>query len=83
MYINKVLVAMAKLISVSEEVYNELSSIKGENSFNELLKSFIAEEKNELAIKKSKVASKRILARIEKGYNLGKIMGTRDDWHAR
>ena len=36
---------MAKLISVSEEVYNELSSIKGDGSFNELLKSLITEEK--------------------------------------
>ena len=83
MYINKWLITMAKLISVSEEVYNELSSIKGENSFNELLKSLIAEEKNELEIKKGKEATKRILARIKKGYNLGKIIGTRDDWHAR
>ena len=74
---------MAKLISVFEEVYNELSSIKGENSFNELLKSLIAEEKNELEIKKGKEATERILARIKKGYNLGEIIGTRDDWHAR
>jgi predicted CopG family antitoxin len=74
---------MAKLISVSEEVYNELSSKKGDHSFNELLKSLLAEENDKLAEKESEAATSRILARIEKGYNLGKIIGTREDWHAR
>lgn len=36
---------MAKLISVSEEVYDELSTIKGGMSFTELLKSLVAEKK--------------------------------------
>lgn len=42
---------MAKLISVSEEVYNELSSIKGEKSFTELLKSLIEEKEKKGSMK--------------------------------
>lgn len=42
---------MAKIISVSEEVYDELSTIKGEKSFTELLKSLIEEKKRKGDIK--------------------------------
>jgi len=74
---------MARQISISDELYAELSEEKGKKSFTEVIKESRAKQKKKIEIAKSKAADDRLLARMKKGYHLGKIIGTRDDWHAR
>ena len=75
---------MAKQIAISDEVYSELlKRKKNDKSFSEVIKAILLKEKSFSESNRSKDASARILNRMKKGYDLGKIIGTRDDWHAR
>ena len=75
---------MAKQIAISDEVYSELlKRKKNDKSFSEVLKAILLKEKSSAESNRSKDASARILNRMKKGYDLGKLIGTRDDWHAR
>ena len=75
---------MAKQIAISDEVYLELlKRKKNDKSFSEVIKAILLKEKSSTGSKRSKDASARILIRMKKGYNFGKLIGTRDDWHAR
>ncbi len=75
---------MAKQIAISDEVYSELlKRKKNDKSFSEVIKAILLKEKSFAESNRSKDASARILNRMKKGYDLGKIIGIRDDWHAR
>ncbi len=74
---------MARQISVSEEVYMELSRRKGRRSFSETIKEAMNSERGELEISRGKKADMRLLEKMNKGFRLGKILGSREDWHAR
>ena len=75
---------MAKQIAISDEVYSELlKRKKNDKSFSEVIKAILLKEKSSTESNRSKDASARILNRMKKGYDLGKLIGTRDDWHAR
>ncbi len=74
---------MAHQISVSNQIYADLLMLKGKRSFSEVIKEALTAAKGRIETEESKAASKRLLARMKKGYNLGGMIGTRDDWHAR
>ena len=74
---------MARQISVSNAIYSRLSLKKGKRSFSEVIGQALAAEKKTEETVRGKEATAWLLARMKKGYRLGKIIGTRDDWHAR
>jgi predicted CopG family antitoxin len=74
---------MARQISVSNEIYSELSKKKGKKSFSDVIGEALAAIEDKLETEHGKAADAWLLARMKKGYKLGKIIGTRDDWHAR
>lgn len=71
---------MAKQIAISDDVYNMLLKMKGDNkSFSEVIRMLTGQRKSAA----STAAGKRLAARMEKGYDFGRIIGSRDEWHAR
>lgn len=74
---------MARQISVSEEVYMELSRRKGKKSFSEAIKAAMSSEKGALEVARGRKANMRLLERMNKGFRLGSMRGNRGDWHAR
>ena len=74
---------MARQISISNEVYMELYKRKGTRSFSEVIKSAIEADSNRLQKDDGRQANKFLLKRIKKGYRLGKIIKSRDEWHGR
>lgn len=48
-----------------------------------MIKEALSEKRSEQEVERGKAAGDWLLARMKKGYKLGKIIGTRDDWHAR
>ena len=74
---------MARQISVSNEVYIELSKRKGKRSFSEVIKSAIEASSDKLNRDKAKSAGDELLKLMTKGYPLGKITKSRDEWHGR
>lgn len=74
---------MARQISVSNEVYIELSRRKGKRSFSEVIKSAIEASSDKLNRDKAKSAGNELLKFMTKGYPLGKITKSRDEWHGR
>ena len=74
---------MARQISVSNEIYAKLSKKKGQRSFSEVIKEALVTKSDNEETERGKAADAWLLARMKKGYKLGKIIGTRDDWHAR
>jgi predicted CopG family antitoxin len=74
---------MARQISVSNEVYMELSRRKGKRSFSEVIKSTIEASSDKLNRDKARNAGDRLLKLMKKGYPLGKITKSRDEWHDR
>ena len=70
---------MARQIAVSDEVYEMLTKKKSGNmSFSEVIKEALSSENKEES-EESKIATERLFALMKKGYNLGKIRGTRGD----
>ena len=74
---------MARQRSVSNEVYMELSKRKGKRSFSEVIKSVIEASDDKLNMDKAKSAGDELLKLMEKGYLIGKITKSRDEWHGR
>ena len=74
---------MARQISVSEELYAELSRKKGKRSFSEVIKEALAEKKSKQEVDRGKAADAYLMRMAQKGFKMGKIIGTRDDWHER
>ena len=74
---------MARQISVSNEVYTELSRRKGKRSFSEVIKSAIEANSDKLNRNKAERAGDELLKLMVKGYPLGKITKGRDEWHGR
>ena len=77
------MIIMARQISVSNEIYAQLSKKKGQRSFSEVIKGALAAKSDNEETEKGKAADVWLLTRMKEGYKLGKIIGTRDDWHAR
>ncbi len=75
---------MARQIAVSDEVYALLMGKKSDGkSFSDVIKAALTFERSKSQKKKSDEAGKHIIEEMERGYNLGKIIGTRSDWHDR
>ena len=82
-YIIHMCVYMASQISVSNEVYIELSRMKGEHSFSEIIKKVIEESRGESSSGRSKAAANGLLKLMKKGYPLRAVIKSRDEWHER
>ena len=76
-------VAMARQISVSNDVYMELYKRKGKRSFSEVIRSAIEAKNDRLKEKTGKQANEALLKLMEKGFPLGRIKGDREEWHGR
>ena len=74
---------MARQIPVSNEVYTELSRRKGKRSFSEFIKSMVEASSDKLNRDKANSTGDELLKLMEKGYPLGKITKSRDEWHGR
>ncbi len=75
---------MARQISVSNEVYMALEMKKGNKSFSEVIKEALTKASGRIETLESRAASKRLLARMREGYNMGNVLyKSREELHER